>query len=48
MVTGGGEEISLVTSPGHITIASQAARGNIVEVDNQADNGVIHVIDVVL
>ena len=51
VVTGGGEEISLVTTPapvGQVAIASQAARGNIVEVDNEAANGVIHVIDIVL
>ena len=52
VITGAGEEVVLTTSPaslGHLTIASRAgATGNVVQVDNEAVNGVIHVIDVVL
>ena len=50
--TGGGEEIVLTTSPahvGHLAITSGGgAVGNVVQVDNEAANGVIHVIDLVL
>ena len=51
VVSGGGEEITVTTTPapvGHLAIASQFAAGNIIEVDNEAANGVIHVIDIVL
>ena len=51
IITGGGEEITVSTTPspvGHLAIASQAVAGNIIEVDNEAANGVIHVIDIVL
>ena len=50
VVTGAGEEISVVKQLGgpYISIQSKAAGGNIIEVDNGATNGVIHVIDVVL
>ena len=50
VVTGAGEEIDVLKHPGRpfISIRSNAAGGNIIEVDNGATNGVIHVIDVVL
>lgn len=50
VVTGAGEEITVtkhVARP-FISIASKATGGNVIEVDNGATNGVIHVIDVVL
>ena len=51
VITGGGEEIVLTTSPatvGHLGVASLGNIGSVTEVDNEAVNGVIHVIDVVL
>ena len=50
VVTGAGEEITVTKHPGRpfIAIASKASGGNVIEVDNGATNGVIHVIDVVL
>ena len=51
IITGGGEEISVSTTPfpvGHLAIVSKFAEGNVIEVDNEAANGVIHVIDIVL
>ena len=52
VVTGAGEEVVITTSPatlGHLAITSRTgAAGNVVQVDNEAFNGVIHVIDVVL
>ena len=52
VVTGGGEEIVMTTSPahvGHLAITSATGSlGNVVQVDNEAINGVIHVIDIVL
>ena len=51
VVTGGGEEIVLTTSPstvGHLGVASNGNVGSVIEVDNEAVNGVIHVIDVLL
>ena len=53
VVSGGGQEIVLTTSPahvGHLSITSETASntGNVIEVDNEAVNGVIHVIDIVL
>ena len=51
VVTGGGEEIILTTSPatiGHLGVASLGKVGSVIEVDNEAVNGVIHVVNVVL
>ena len=50
MLPGAGEEITVtkhVARP-FISISSKATQGNVIEVDNGATNGVIHVIDVVL
>ena len=50
VVTGAGEEITVTKHLARpfISISSKAAGGNVIEVDNGATNGVIHVIDVVL
>lgn len=51
IVTGAGEEITVTKHRGplpFIGIASVSAAGNVIEVDNGATNGVIHVIDVFL
>ena len=52
IVTGAGEEIVVSTSPahvGHLGVTSHGgAVGSVLEVDNEAINGVIHVIDIVL
>ena len=52
IVTGAGEEILVTTSPavvGHLGVTSGGgAQGSVLEVDNEAVNGVIHVIDIVL
>ena len=50
VVTGGGEEVVVTKLPGRsfINIASEFGAGNVIEVDNGATNGVIHIIDAVL
>ena len=46
--TGAGEKLTVTTFPGQVTISSDLAVGNIIETDNIATNGVVHVIDIVL
>ena len=48
LVTGAGERLTLTKFPSQVTISSSLAVGNIIETDNIASNGVIHVIDIVL
>ena len=50
VITGAGEEITVTKHLARpfISISSKATGGNVIEVDNGATNGVIHVIDVVL
>ena len=48
LVTGAGEKLTVTTFPQQVTISSDLAVGNIIERDNVASNGVVHVIDIVL
>merc|ERR1712032_486361 len=48
LVTGAGERLTITTFPRQVTISSDLVVGNIIETDNLASNGVIHVIDIVL
>ena len=48
LVTGAGERLTLTKFPNQVTISSSLAVGNMIEVDNEASNGVVHVIDIVL
>ena len=48
LVTGAGEQVTITTFPDQITISSELAVGNIIEIDNVASNGVVHVLDIVL
>ena len=48
LVTGAGERLTLTKFPSQVTISSSLAVGNVIETDNIASNGVIHVIDIVL
>ena len=48
LVTGAGEKLTITTFPDQITISSDLAVGNIIEVDNVASNGVVHILDIVL
>ena len=47
-VIGAGEKLTVSRFPQQVTISSELAVGNIIERDNIAKNGVVHVVDIVL
>jgi len=45
MVTGAGERVTVTAFPNQVTLTSVLAVSHIIDVDNDASNGVIHVVD---
>merc|ERR1712126_375083 len=47
LITGAGERVTLTALPHHITVTSVLAIATVIDVDNEASNGVVHVVDAV-
>jgi len=45
LVTGAGERVTVTAFPNQVTITSVLAVSHIIDVDNEASNGVVHVVD---
>ena len=45
LVTGAGERVTVTAFPNQVTLTSVLAVSHIIDVDNDASNGVIHVVD---
>ena len=45
LVTGAGERVTVTAFPNQVTITSVLAVAHIIDVDNEASNGVVHVVD---
>lgn len=45
LVTGAGERVTVTAFPNQVTLTSVLAVSHIVDVDNDASNGVVHVVD---
>jgi len=47
LITGAGERVTLTALPHHMTVSSVLAIATVIDVDNEASNGVVHVVDAV-
>ena len=45
LVTGAGERVTVTAFPNQVTLTSVLAVSHIIDVDNEASNGVVHVVD---
>lgn len=45
LVTGAGERVTVTAFPSQVTLTSVLAVAHIIDVDNEASNGVVHVVD---